>query len=175
MAFRQLWTSEAPAEAPFSTSLEPNPSIPAARCAVFDLPRALQRTQRGGRANAAAPVQMISGSMFAPLPQSVCGAPVYQLRRVLNDFPDSAVLQALSTIRKACWADLTRRVLIVEERLHPNGSKFSIAQDIFVMSFGGKRRNVDMFRAVAENARFRIDTVSEDPKTEFGVIELVTL
>jgi hypothetical protein len=100
---------------------------------------------------------------------------VYHLRRVLNDFPDSAVLCVLKTIREACRPDLRSRVLIVEELLHPNRFKFSVAQDIFVMNFGGKRRSVDMFRTLAEMSGFKVNAVLEDSATDFGVVELVTV
>ncbi|KAK4158312.1 putative O-methyltransferase [Chaetomidium leptoderma] len=159
--------------------LSANAFVPPARCAVLDLPQALEGdgTGTGTAATAEAPgVQLVSGSMFAlPLPAPVRGALVYHLRRVLNDFPDGAVAQALTAIRAACRPDGTSRVLIVEELLHSNRSKFSVAQDIFVMNFGGKRRSANMFGALADRAGFRVNAVLEDKATDFGVVELVTV
>ncbi|KAJ5116774.1 O-methyltransferase [Penicillium angulare] len=139
-------------------------------CAVFDLPTVIEDTksERNGDLHS---LQLIGGSMFEALPKSISNSLVYTFRRVLNDFPDEDVVNALEQVRKACAPD--SRVLIIEEMLHPNRSKFSIAQDIFVMNFGGKRRSESMFRDLAAKTGFHVSSVVEDKATDFGVVELV--
>jgi len=63
--------------------------------------------------------------------------------------------------------------LIIEELLYENRSKFSVAQDLFLMSFGGKRRSVEMFAELGEQAGWKIGAVKERKETNFGIIELV--
>lgn len=146
--------------------------IPPERCAVFDLPKTIEQTKSEvDREGLLCSVQLIGGSMFQALPQPISGALVYQFRRVLSDFLDGDIVQALQQVREACVPE--SRVLIVEELLHPNRSKFSIAQDISVMNFGGKRRSEAMFRELAVRAGFQVNAVFEDKTSVFGVLELV--
>ncbi|KAK3935591.1 putative O-methyltransferase [Diplogelasinospora grovesii] len=147
-----------------------NAFIPSERCFVFDLPQAINETKSVLNEGLHS-VQLISGTMFDTLPQSVMGALVYQFRRVLSDFLDDAIAEALKRVREACASD--SRVLVVEELLHRNQSTFSIAQDISVFNFGGKRRSEDAFTKLATQAGFNVNALFEDPATGFSVIELV--
>ncbi|KAK4233755.1 isoflavone-7-O-methyltransferase 8 [Achaetomium macrosporum] len=118
-----------------------NPAIPAARCAVLDLPHVVEDTRRaldeGGRSLNGA--RLVAGSMFEAFPADVRGALVYQFRRVFNDFPDGDVLRAWRRVREAAAPD--SRVLVIEELLAPGMNKFSVAQDLTLFCVGGKRRD----------------------------------
>ncbi|KAK4232852.1 putative O-methyltransferase [Achaetomium macrosporum] len=139
-------------------------------CAVFDLPKTVDaaRAQLDGKLGQA---KLVGGTMFEPLPQEIRGALVYQFRRVLSDFPDNEIIAALSNVRQACGTDT--RVLIIEELLRPNRSKFAIAQDIAVFNFGGKRRSEAMFRELTAAAGFHVSGAFHPEDSEFGVLELV--
>ncbi|KZF23890.1 putative O-methyltransferase [Xylona heveae TC161] len=147
-----------------------NPFVPPEQCAVLDLPKTIEQTKSQLNEDLRS-VRLIGGTMFETLPQPVRGALIYQFRRVLSDFLDNAIVQALKQVREACAPD--SRVLIIEELLHPNQSKFSLAQDISVMNFGGKRRSEAMFRKLAAQAGFNVNAVYRGPATDFGVVELL--
>lgn len=147
-----------------------HPFIPPAQCAVFDFPKTVAKAKREGTL---AEVNMVGGSMLERLPQQIRGARVYQFRRVLSDFPDAAIELALRNVRDACEPDT--RVLIVEELLTPQRSRFFLAQDISVLNFGGKRRSETMFGVLADRAGFRINGVVQNASGEFGVVELISV
>lgn len=146
-----------------------NDFIPPSKCAVLDLATVVEHGNESNRESRMP--RLVGGSMFEPYPKHLHNSVVYMFRRVLNDFPDDDVVKALVQARAACAPD--SRILIIEELLHANRSKFSIAQDIFVMNFGGKRRSEDMFRILASKAGFRVNSVIEDIVSDFGVVELV--
>ena len=150
--------------------LSDNAFIPPEKCAILELFSVVEGAKAQINEDYHS-LQLVGGSMLEPYPQHIRQSLVYIFRRVLNDFPDDDVVKALQHARKACAAD--SRVLIIEEMLHLNRSKFSVAQDIFVMNFGGKRRSENMFRELADRAGFRINSVFEDKASDFGVVELV--
>ncbi|KAI1117104.1 putative O-methyltransferase [Nemania sp. NC0429] len=150
--------------------LDDNAFIPAPQCAVFDLPKTIEAAKSnmdGGLRS----IQFIGGTMLEPLPQALRGAIIYQFRRVLSDFVDKDIVLALSRVREASESD--SRILLIEELVKPGRSKFAIAQDISVLNFGGKRRSEAMWSSLAKEAGFRINSVFEDGRSEFAVIELV--
>lgn len=150
--------------------LRDNSFIPAERCAVFDLPKVIEST-KSNLDEGLRSVQLVGGSMFEPLPETLRGALVYQFRRVLNDFPDDDVLRALKIAQEAAAPDT--RILIVEELLHPDRTKFSVAQDICLMLVGGKRRNAAMYSELAGRVGFRLNAQFQDPVNDCGVLEFV--
>ncbi|EAW07629.1 putative O-methyltransferase [Aspergillus clavatus NRRL 1] len=155
--------------------LENNKFVPAARCAVFDLPKTIEaaRSKIDPGNSGLSAVRFVGGTMLEPLPVAIRGAVVYQFRRVLSDFVDNDIIVALTHVREACAAD--SRVLLIEELVKPTRGKFAIAQDISVMNFGGKRRSEAMWRELAERAGLRVSGVFEDAKSEFAVLELLAV
>jgi hypothetical protein len=103
------------------------------------------------------------------------GALVYQVRRVLNDWPDEACVGILSRLREACAPD--SRVLVAENLLpdQPSESIDLCAIDLFMMNFGGKRRTQEHYAKLASRAGFRISSVSKDESSNFAVIEMMPL
>ncbi|KAJ5630743.1 O-methyltransferase [Penicillium longicatenatum] len=150
--------------------LSDNTFLSAEKCAVFDFPKTIEQT-KSQLDPALASVQLVGGSMLEPIPDTLRGALIYQFRRVLSDLLDKDIVLALTQVRASCTPDT--RVLIIEELLKPNASKFTIAQDISVMNFGGKRRSESMFRELATQAQFRVNAVFNDESTDFGVLELL--
>ena len=149
-----------------------NDFIPAERCAVLDLPQAIEDTKRNLDEGLGS-VLLVGGSMFEPLPESVRGALVYQFRRVLNDFPDNDVLRALRGAREAAAPDT--RILIIEELLAADMNKFSVAQDLTLFCVGGKRRNATMYSELAGRAGFRLNAQFHDKVNNCGVLEFVLI
>ncbi|TPX17556.1 uncharacterized protein E0L32_012149 [Thyridium curvatum] len=147
-----------------------NAYIPPQQCAVFDLPKTIEGAKRD-LDDGLREVQMVGGTMLEPFPEVVRGAVVYQFRRVLSDFPDDSIVQALRQVRDACLPD--SRILVIEEFIQPSRSKFTIAQDVSVMNFGGKRRSEQMFRELAGLANLRCNGLHEAPGGVFGVLEMV--
>ncbi|KAK3292865.1 O-methyltransferase-domain-containing protein [Chaetomium fimeti] len=157
--------------------LRDNTFIPAARCAVLDLPRAIEAAE-ADRARVAAEedgerlskVQLVAGSVYEPLPAPVRGALVYQFRRVLNDFADADVARAWRSVADAAATDT--RVYIVEKLLESGRpSEYGAAQDLFMMMFGGKRRSAAMHAELAAAVGFRLHKESEDRFNDFGALE----
>lgn len=150
--------------------LSDNPFIPAERCAVFDLPKAIDNA--GSNLDSTLKtVQLVPGSIFDPLPPAVRGSLVYQFRRILNDFPDEDVLRSWETVRAASASDT--RVYVVEELMQANRTTFQIAQDVTFMLVGGKRRTVDMHAKLANAAGFRLNAQFSDVGNECAVLEFV--
>lgn len=109
--------------------------------------------------------------MISMILKFITGALVYYIRRVLNDWPDDECVQILSKIRTACAPD--SRVLICENLSPGEPLLGSAAIDLWMMNFGGKRRNENMFGELASRADFRISSVAEDKATNMGVVEML--
>lgn len=92
---------------------------------------------------------------------------------MLNDWPDDNVVQVLTHLRAACASD--SRVLIVEELLLPNPSPMNLAQDVFFLNWGGKRRNGRMFEELALQAGLRVKGTFTGEGSDCGVIELMPM
>ena len=90
---------------------------------------------------------------------------------MLNDWPDDECIQVLKHMRAACAPD--SRILIVEELLLPNPSPLNLGQDIFLLNWGGKRRNERMFQEIAAQAGLRVKATFTSGDSDCGVIELV--
>ncbi|KAF3481033.1 uncharacterized protein GIQ15_03792 [Arthroderma uncinatum] len=148
--------------------LQENPNIPAARCVLLDqnevIQQAIQEDDEAFR-----PVKKIGGSFFDPQP--VKCALVYHIRRVLNDWPDDDCVRILSRIREACASD--SRVLVSEQLIPEVPSLDLAAFDIWMMNFGGKRRNARLFTDIATKAGLRINSVTRDEISGGGIIEMV--
>jgi hypothetical protein len=103
------------------------------------------------------------------------GALIYHISRVLNDWPDAEAAQVLKHLRAACAPD--SRILIVEEMLQKNPTPLNVAQDIFFVNLGGKRRNGQMFQELAASVGLRVSGVftgeNSEGHTDVGVVELV--
>lgn len=78
-------------------------------------------------------------------------------------------------MRAACAPD--SRILIVEEMLLNKPSSLNVAQDLFLMNFGGKRRNGHMFQELAAKAGLRVNGAftgeNSEGHSDVGVVELV--
>lgn len=92
---------------------------------------------------------------------------------MLNDWPDEECVQILSRIRHACAAH--SRVVIAENLLPDKPSLGSAGIDLWMMNFGGKRRNEEMFKGLASKAGFKISAVSKDEMTNMGVVEMLPI
>jgi hypothetical protein len=158
--------------------LRDNAFLPAHRCAVFDLPRAVAAAEANRAQVAAAEeggerlasIQLVAGSVYEPLPAPVRGALVYQFRRILNDFADADVARAWRAVADAAAPDT--RVYIIEKLLEAGKpSEYGAAQDLFMMMFGGKRRSAAMHAELAAAVGFRLHEESEDTFNDFGVLE----
>lgn len=101
------------------------------------------------------------------------GALVYYIRRVLNDWSDKECIQILGKIRAACIAD--SRVLVSENLLPDEPSISLAAADIWMMNFGGKRRDARMFEGLAEQSGFKISGLSKDHVSNAAVIEMIPI
>ncbi|KAL6797994.1 putative O-methyltransferase [Trichoderma sp. SZMC 28012] len=154
-----------------------NSFLPAERCVLFDLPQVIENTKKNVEKEQdedLQKIQMISGSMFEPYPESVKGALIYQFRRILNDFPDEDVLRAFHNVRKAVAPD--SRILIIEEMLNPKRIPMNVGLDICLMCAAGKRRNAAMFSELAAQAGFKLNAEFQQIAGEFddfGVLEFV--
>ena len=157
--------------------LRDNAFLPADRCTIFDLPRAIKAAGESQSQLAAedggehlSSVQLVAGSVFEPLPSPVRGALVYQFRRILNDFADADVALAWRSVREASAPDT--RVFVIEKLLeHGERSEYAAAQDLFMMLVGGKRRSAAMHAELAAAAGFRLHKQFEDSFNDFGVLE----
>jgi hypothetical protein len=78
-------------------------------------------------------------------------------------------------MREACAPD--SRILIVEEMLQENPTPLNVAQDIFFINLGGKRRNGAMFQELAAQVELRVNAVftgeNSEGHSDVGVVELV--
>ena len=81
----------------------------------------------------------------------------------------------LKHMREACAPD--SRILIVEELLQNNPTPLNVAQDIFFINLGGKRRNGRMFQELAAQVGLRVSGLytgeNSEGHTDVGVVELV--
>jgi hypothetical protein len=84
---------------------------------------------------------------------------VYQVRRVLNDWPDEACVTILRHLHDACAPD--SHVLVAENLVSEQASEFvgHCAIDLFMMNFGGKRRTQKGYARLAEEAGFRVCSI----------------
>ena len=89
----------------------------------------------------------------------------------MNDWPDDECVQILSKIRTACALD--SRVLISENLLPDEPSLGTAAIDLWMMNFGGKRRNKKMFQELASRAGFRVSSVAKNETTTMAIVEMV--
>ena len=79
----------------------------------------------------------------------------------------------LSHVRAACATD--SKVLISEQLLPHEPSIDLAATDIWMMNFGGKRRNERMFSEIASRAGLKICSIFRDKMSDSAVIEMVPL
>ncbi|KUI55349.1 Demethylsterigmatocystin 6-O-methyltransferase [Cytospora mali] len=148
--------------------LAENQDIPPWRCALQDRPETIVEVKKEADP-ALAQVQKFGASFHGEEP--VKGALVYHIRRVLNDWPDDDVVNIFGQIRAACAPD--SRVLVSEQLVPDSPSLMMGALDIFMMNFGGKRRNERQYGELAERAGFRLSSVSRHGSSDSAVIELV--
>lgn len=91
----------------------------------------------------------------------------------MNDWPDNECVQILRKIRHACAAH--SRVIISENLLPEKPSLGFAGLDLWMMNFGGKRRNEAMFKDLASRAGFKVSAVSKDEPTSMGVVEMLPI
>lgn len=180
--------------------LAENPTIPPRRCALQDRPETIVEVKKEADP-ALAEVQKFGASfhgeepvkgqypVFSPPPpkkfsflsqravltktKNKTGALVYHIRRVLNDWPDSDVINIFGQIRAACAPD--SRVLVSEQLVFDDAppSLMTGALDLFMMNFGGKRRSERQYAELAARAGFRVSSVARHGASDSAVIELV--
>ncbi|KAF1846065.1 S-adenosyl-L-methionine-dependent methyltransferase [Cucurbitaria berberidis CBS 394.84] len=147
--------------------LKDHPWLSAERCAVFDRAPTIEHT-RANLDDSITSIQLVAGSVLDVLPSPVQGALIYQLHRVLNDFPDDDVRRCWKSLRTAAAPDT--RVNVVEELLQANRN---VAQDISLMLVGGKRRNAQMHAALAGEAGFKLNRIFPDTYNDCSVLEFL--
>ena len=153
--------------------LRNNSFIPAEKCFIVDLPQVVETTRQRGDEELRS-VQLQAGNMFEPYPESVRGAQVYHIRRVLNSYPDEDVVRAMENVRKVAAPD--SRLLIVEELLGPKRYIKNVLTDIYLMCASGKRRSAAMFGECGERAGWRLNGDFQNVSSEFddfSVLEFV--
>ncbi|KAI0424988.1 O-methyltransferase-domain-containing protein [Xylaria sp. FL1042] len=143
--------------------LEENPGIPESRCVLQDQAQAIESAQQLGS------VQKVAVSFFQPQPCK--GALIYHIRRVLNDWSDQDCVKILKNIRTACAPDT--RVLVSEQLLPETPSVETAAGDVWMMNFGGKRRNETMLAQIGRDAGFKIARTFSHETSVSAVIEMV--
>ncbi|KAE8858943.1 hypothetical protein PTNB73_08423 [Pyrenophora teres f. teres] len=116
-------------------------------------------------------IRFVAGNALEMLPPPVQGALVYQFRRILNDFPDNDVRRFWKAVREAAAPDT--RVCVVEELLQEKRNAYAVAQDLYMMLVGGKRRSVQMHVALAAEAGFQLGRTFPDTHNDCSVLEFV--
>lgn len=92
---------------------------------------------------------------------------------MLNDWSDAEVVQILRSIRDACAPDSK---VLISENLLPDEPPLKLAAiDVWMLNFGGKRRNKGNFGELARRAGFELSSIAEDEKTKSAVLELVVV
>ncbi|KAF1828571.1 S-adenosyl-L-methionine-dependent methyltransferase [Decorospora gaudefroyi] len=150
--------------------LQDHPWLPAERCVVFDRAPTIKET-RANLDEGIKSIQLVAGSVLDTFPPSIQGAMMFQLRRILNDFPDDDVRKCWKSIREAAASDT--RVNVVEELLQANRSAYAVAQDLSLMLIGGKRRNAQMHADLAAEAGFELSRTFPDTYNDCSVLEFV--
>lgn len=148
--------------------LADNSFIPAERCALLDLPKAIENT-RDNLDEGLRSIQLVGGSILEPVPEKLHGAVLYHFRRILNDLPDEDVVTAFKNVQAAARPDT--RIVIIEELLSSEKAPLAVGFDLFVMLVGGKRRNARMYNELAARAGFRLSAQFHDKASNFGVLE----
>lgn len=150
--------------------LRDHPWLPVERCAIFDRPSTIAET-RASLDPEIKSIKLVEGDAFSSFPAPVHGAFVYQLRRILNDFPDEDVLRCWKAVREASKPDTI--VYVVEELLQPRSNAYAVAQDISLMLVGGKRRDVGMHAILAGKAGFKLNRVFPEQRDDCSVLEFI--
>ncbi|KAH7062706.1 O-methyltransferase-domain-containing protein [Paraphoma chrysanthemicola] len=150
--------------------LQDHPWLPAERCGVFDRASTIEHT-RAELDDGIKSIRLVAGNALETFPPPVRGALVYQLRRILNDFPDDEVRRCWKALREAAAPDT--RVFVVEELLQDNRNAYAVAQDVAMMLVGGKRRNAQMHGALATEAGFRLERTFADTHNDCSVLEFI--
>ena len=110
---------------------------------------------------------VIEGSFFEAIPQ---GADAYLMRHVIHDWTDEQSVQILRNCRKVVPAN--GRLLIVEFHVSPaNEPSVGKDADMIMMAYpGGKERTPEEYRALLEQAGFRLSGVTRT-KSAVSVVE----
>ncbi|KAI6088785.1 O-methyltransferase-domain-containing protein [Hypoxylon rubiginosum] len=149
--------------------LNENPEIPPGSCVlqgqVQEIEEAVDATGILGA------VKKVTTTPFDEQPTK--GALIYYIRRALTGWSDDECIRLLKNIRRACAMD--SRVLINECLLPEEPSISVAAEDLFLLKFGGKKRNEKMFAEIATRAGFKITRVLKDLPTNSAVLELVPI
>ena len=89
----------------------------------------------------------------------------------MNDWTDDEVVKILGNIRAACEKD---SVLLISENILPDEPDLNLATaDVWLMNFGGKRRNARSYREVTKKAGFEIQSMAKNESNNSTVIQLV--
>jgi hypothetical protein len=151
--------------------LQDHPWLPAERCAVLDRPTTIEHT-RAELDEGIKSIRLVAGNALETLPPPVQGALVYQLRRILNDFPDDDVRRFWKALREAAAPET--RVFVVEELLQANcNASHAATQDVGMMLVGGKRRSAQMHGTLAAEAGFRLERTLPETHHDCSVLEFV--
>ncbi|MFG1674490.1 methyltransferase [Micromonospora sp. NPDC049282] len=139
------------------------------RAVLVDLPHVVAEAPAVlARAGVADRCEIRGGSFFDPLPE---GADVYLLKTIIHDWPDERAGRILRSVRAAVRPD--SRVVIVESvSRYGNHDDTGKVMDVKALAlFGGHTRTADEFRALLDDAGFRLVRVT--PTSSMSVLEAV--
>jgi hypothetical protein len=138
---------------------------PKARGVLFDLPHVIEGAKERGlfAKELAERCRLEAGSFFETVPT---GGDTYILKHVLHDWDDAQALTILTNCRKAVGP---HGKLLVLELVVPPGNEPDISKmediNMLVMTHGGRERTEEEFRALFQQAGFRL---ARSLRTPFG-------
>jgi hypothetical protein len=135
---------------------------PRLRGTLLDLPRTVARSGEILRpAGVADRATTVGQSFFDPLP---CGADLYLLRGVLNDWPDA---QAAAILRRCSEAARPNGRVVVLKSIGPDGAPRGLTIEMVLV--GGRQRTLGEFQPLAEEAGLEILRAGKQASGDFVV------
>ncbi|GAB1316332.1 hypothetical protein MFIFM68171_06542 [Madurella fahalii] len=132
------------------------PGLPRHRCVLEDLAEVIEASKDDAEL---ADVKKLAIDFHKEQP--VKGALVYYMRRCLHDYSDEECVGVLQHISSAMAAD--SKLLIVETLMTNPPSPLQAAMDLMMLTFSGKERTLEGFKAITGRAGLKITGVSEIP------------
>jgi hypothetical protein len=132
---------------------------------LFDFPEIVQNPVYLEAQALAGRWAVVGGDFFESVP---AGASAYVLKRILHDWSDDQALRILRRCREAMSAQSR---LVIMDAVVPNGNTmdFSKVSDIMMMILGGRERSEEEFKALLQQAGFKLENVTLTP----GVLTIV--
>lgn len=140
-------------------------AVPALRGIVFDLPHGTERARRSiADAGLESRLEAVGGDFFKEVP---AGADTYLIKHVIHDWDDEHALDILRNCRRAMNP---QSKLVIVEGIYPERIVQSLecrgaaANDVnMLVSTGGRQRSESEFRALYEDAGFKLSKIIPTP------------